>query len=509
MKKNKIAIKLFIITSIVFILFISITLVFQVMFFEKYYINKKLNNFTMGFEKLSSTINKGKFEQQTIFNRLTKFDEENNSRSVILNDTLFSDSLFNGTLKENLGYIFFPFNKDSSGAIINIIMKEWGAVSGSQYHDYIVKGGKTLIYKKNINDISYIIGVSPIVQNGSININNVIFSMVSLQPVGDAVNTIKEFYVYIYILALALILILSFLYSLMISKPLVNLSKTASKMTELDFTVKCEIKSNDEIGELASILNFLSQKLDKTLTQLKTTNEKLREDIEKERQLEIMRKEFVAGVSHELKTPITLISGYAEALKDDIVATKDKDFFVDVILDESKKMDYLIKDMLDLAQLETGNLKMSFEKFNIVELLNFVLKKFTKKMEEKNIRINTWVPDNYAIVNGDVLRIEQVLVNLISNAMRYVPIGGLIIFNIEKSEDSFILSIENEGNHIPEDEITKIWERFYKVDKSRRRDVEGTGIGLSIVKNILILHNSKFGVENTEIGVKFFFILDN
>ena len=507
MKRSRIAIKLFIITSIVFILFISITLIFQVMFFEKYYINKKLNNFTTGFEKLSNTINKGKLEQQPIFNSLAKFDEQNSSRSVILNDTLFSDSLFNKTLKANLGYIFFPFNKDSSEAIINVITKEWIDVSGSQFHDYIVKGGKKLIYKKKINDINYIIGVSPIIQNG--NTNNVIFSMVSLQPVGDAVNTIKEFYVYIYVLALALIIILSYLYSLMISKPLVNLRKTASRMTELDFTAECEIKSNDEIGELAGILNFLSQKLDKTLTQLKTTNEKLMEDIEKERQLEIMRKEFVAGVSHELKTPITLISGYAEALKDDIVATSDRDFFVDVIIDESRKMDYLIKDMLDLSQLETGNLKMSFEKFDIVELLNFVLRKFSKKMEEKSISVNTKVPDNYAVINGDILRIEQVLVNLISNAIRHVPMGGRIIFVIEKCGDSFLLSVENEGKHIPLDEIDKIWERFYKIDKSRSRDMEGTGIGLSIVKNILILHNSKFGVVNTKIGVKFSFTLDN
>lgn len=504
MKNHKISFKLFLITSAVFIFFISVTLVLQILFFQKYYISKKVDSFEKDINNLSTVLSSTSINENTVSEKFQKFDNDNNSKSVIFNIAKFDSHLMFGTLQSDFGYIY-TYDKKVNSSIIPLLIREWLSINQSQYHDYIVKNKKTYIHQKVIGNTNFIIGIAPIVRNNTV--DNVIFSQVSLQPVGDAVKTMKEFYIYIYIFALLLIFVLSSIYSMMISKPLVKLKKTASKMTELDFTAKCEINSNDEIGELGGVLNFLSEKLDKTLSELKDSNEKLKEDIEKERQLEIMRKEFVAGVSHELKTPITLIGGYAEALKDNIVEAKDKDFFVDVILDESNKMDYLIKDMLDLSQLETGNLKMNFEEFNISDLLNFVLKKFSRNIADKNLKIETNICRSFAIVNGDVIRIEQVLINLISNAMRYVPDGGVIKLTIENNGEEFVTSVENEGQHIPEDELDKIWERFYKIDKSRTRETEGTGIGLSIVKNILHLHKSTFGVVNTDLGVKFYFSL--
>lgn len=505
MRNNKIAVKLFLVTSVVFVLFISVTLVFQILFFQKYYISKKIDNFTENLKSFSSTISTETLNQEIATEKFKKFDASNNSLSAILNITQFNYHMTNGTLQLDQQYMLYAFDKKVNSSIIPLLIKEWINTSQSKYHNYIFKDKKTLIYQKTLEDTNYIVGVSPIVKNGKV--DNIIFSLVSLQPVGDAVDTLRSFYVYIYIFAIVLIFILSMLYSIMISKPLVKLKKTASKMTELDFTTVCDVKSKDEIGELGGILNFLSEKLGKTLGELKDSNEKLKADIEKERQLEIMRKEFVAGVSHELKTPLTLISGYAEALKDDIVEAKDKEFFVDVILDESRKMDYLIKDMLDLSQLETGNLMMNFEEFNICDVLNFVLKKFSINVMEKNVVLETMLCDNCTLVTGDINRIEQVLVNLISNAMKYVSSGGVIKVIIEKIGEELIISVENEGQHIPEEEFEKIWERFYKIDKSRNREALGTGIGLSIVKNILLLHESNFGAINTELGVKFYFSL--
>lgn len=506
MKNSKIAIKLFLITTVVFVFFISVTLMCQILFFEKYYISKKQDNFEKDLRKLSGTIGGDTINQNTAIEKFKKFDDDNNSKTLLVNITEFNYRMINGTLLSDQGYMFFAFDKKLNGPIINMLIREW-TLASRMHNDYVLRDKNTLIYQKNISGTNYIVGVAPIVKNNAV--KNVIFSMVSLHPVGDAVNTMKEFYIYIYIFAILLIVILSYIFSLMISKPLVNLKKAATKMTELDFTTKCEVETRDEIGELGDALNFLSEKLDKTLGELRDSNEKLKEDIEKERQLEVMRKEFVAGVSHELKTPITLIGGYAEALKDNIVDSKDKDFFVDVILDESKKMDFLIKDMLDLSQLETGNLKMNLEEFNISELIGFVLKKFSKNIADKNLRVETDITEESAVVKGDVIRLEQVLVNLMSNAIRHVTEGGLIKLKVDNIGDKYMISIENEGNHIPEDELDKIWERFYKVDKSRNRGAEGTGIGLSIVKNILVLHDSTFGVNNTELGVKFYFSLKN
>lgn len=508
MKNNRIALKLFLITSVVFILFITATIIFQNLFFEKYYVRKKYNNFTNSLKSLSDSLSKSKLDKDTASSKFRKFDDENNSKSIIINVEQYYYHLANGTIVSDLGgYAFFTLDKKANETTILQLIKEWFYASRSQTeHDDVINNKKILIKTRNINNTDYIIGIAPIIKNNTV--GNIVISMASLQPVGDAVNTMKEFYIYIYVIAVLLILILSFLYSIMISKPLVKLKNAAFKMTELDFSTKCDVSSRDEIGELGGILNFLSEKLDKTLGELKTSNDKLKEDIEKERQLEIMRKEFVTAVSHELKTPITLIGGYAEALKDNIGTPEDNDFFVDIIMDEANKMDFLIKDMLDLSQLESGAYKMNFEKFNIVDLTEFVIKKFSRKIKERQIRFEINKDNSCVIVSGDIHRIEQVLVNLISNAIRHVEEAGIIKIEIKNYDNRYVISVENQGKHIDPEEQEKIWQRFYKIDKSRNREDEGTGIGLSIVKNILTQHNSNFGVENTELGVKFYFTLE-
>ncbi len=292
----------------------------------------------------------------------------------------------------------------------------------------------------------------------------------------------------------------------MVTKPLLELNDSASKMADLDFSKKCNINREDEIGNLADTLNFLSENLNKSLTSLKDANYKLEEDIEKERRLEKMRKEFVAAVSHELKTPISLIGGYAEGLKDDIFEGEEKDYYIDVIIDESKKMANLVADMLDLSQLESGNFKLVKEEFYIDELLKTTIKKFAAVFNDKNIKFDINFIENTK-VHADWSRMEQVITNFITNAIRHTNEDGSIMVNIEQQEDRVLISIENTGENISEDEIDKIWDNFYKIDKARTRKLGGTGIGLAIVKNILMLHGSEYGVKNTDKGVKFYFTL--
>jgi len=334
-----------------------------------------------------------------------------------------------------------------------------------------------------------------------------VYAFSSLQPVNEAVQVIKEFYLYFYIGALITILLLSFVYSNMIAKPLIKITKAASKMAKLDFTEKCEVSSEDEIGALATSLNLLSENLNVALTSLKDANIKLEQDIEKEKKLTEMRKDFVAAVSHELKTPITLIEGYTLALNDDVLEGAEKQYFIDVIMDESKKMNSLVSDMLDLSQLESGNFKLTKEDFFLNELLKSVTKKFSSILKEKKIELEINYIQNIK-VNADWNRIEQVMTNYMTNAIRHTKDGGFITVTMINIEDAICVEVENSGNKIEISETNKIWDNFYKIDKSRTRMLGGTGLGLSIVKNIMLLHGGSYGVENTEIGVKFYFILN-
>lgn len=326
----------------------------------------------------------------------------------------------------------------------------------------------------------------------------------SFQPVNEAVEVISKYYPYLFILALAFILIVSLVFSKIVSEPLLELNRVASRMTNLDFTAVSNIKSNDELGNLSKNLNELSRNLNSSLTELKEANSKLKDDIEKEREQEQIRKEFVADVSHELKTPLGVIKGFAEGIKDGIYENK-KDYYLDVIVDEIDKMNHMIKEMLELSQFESNAFKIVQSKFYLDRLMNVIREKFRGLEQEKSLIVNTNL--SKSLVYADKNKIDQVLVNFYSNALRYTPEHGVINIHISETSDEVIFSIENTSSKFTPENLEKIWNRFYRVDKSRSRSLGGSGLGLSIARNILELHSSRFGVENTETGVKFYFSL--
>ncbi|SFT20408.1 cell wall metabolism sensor histidine kinase WalK [Paenibacillus sp. BC26] len=335
----------------------------------------------------------------------------------------------------------------------------------------------------------------------------VLFAVSSLQPVSDAGMVIKDFYLYFYGLAVVLILLLSFLYSGMITKPLRKLNQVALRLSKLDFSVKSGIKRNDEIGSLSQTFDFLSDNLQHALGELQAANVQLKEEFEKEKQLEAMRREFVAGVSHELKTPISLISGYAEGLRDGIGGAEKREQYLGVIMDETSRMSGLVNDMLDLAQLESGKYRLVSGSFDLRACANAFMQRHAEPLERKAIALNVLLPDEPAEMTayGDRFRLEQVLANLMSNAIRHTSQGRAIELRIVEEPDRWLLSLWNEGEAIPEAELKRIWEQFYRTDHSRSRELGGTGIGLAIVKHILLLHGSTFGVRNHGSGVEFYF----
>lgn len=325
-----------------------------------------------------------------------------------------------------------------------------------------------------------------------------LFAMTSLQPVNEAAGIINDYYVYIIIVALLLVLLTSFYYSRQIARPLLRISRTTRQMANLDFSEKIPVTTKDEIGDLSGNINELSERLHAHILQLE-------QDIEKEKQLEHTRKEFIAGVSHELKTPLSVIQSCLAILNDGVASHKREHYFA-AMEDEVGRMNVLIDDMLELAKYESDTYKMDTGSFSIDAVINRVCTKLTPDFAAKQLLLQTsLIP---AQVQGNERRIEQVIVNFLTNAISYTPEQESIYVNASEERDTILICIENKGAHIPDEQLEKVWDRFYRGETSRHRSTGGTGLGLAISKKILEMHGVPYGVNNTSDGVMFYFQLN-
>ncbi len=336
------------------------------------------------------------------------------------------------------------------------------------------------------------------------NKKEVIIAVGSERHIIEAKRLLSDYQRYILITSLILIIILSYFYSSALLKPILIIIDKAKKMANLDFSEKISIKRNDELGSLSESLNILSTNLSNNIKELEDANKKLIDDIERERNLENLRKEFVSGVSHELKTPLGIIRGYVEGVKDGVF--DDNNYYLDVVIEETKKMDALVIDMLELSKLESENFKINKERFDIINHISDIINKFEYSLMEKNLSIDFITNKKEIFVYADEFRIDQVITNYIKNAIRHSLKDESIIISIEENDD-ILFSVQNKGDKIPEDKISKVWNRFYRVDYSRNRSKGDIGLGLSIVRNIIDAHNGSYGVENTKDGVRFYFSL--
>ena len=298
------------------------------------------------------------------------------------------------------------------------------------------------------------------------------------------------------------------------TEPILELNDIAKRMAKLDFSKKYqENGAEDEINNLGKSINEMSRKLETTIKQLRTSNTELERDIEEKSKIDEMRRTFISDVSHELKTPIALIQGYSEGLIENVNSDEEnRKFYAEVIQDEANKMDKLVKELLELMKLEYGGRKFNNTNFNIVELVNEVIRKSKVMLEEKKVKIEFNLSEEINVFADDFY-IEQVISNYITNAIKHVKeIDGKKVIsivnevNIEKNKVR--VKIFNTGENIAEEHINRIWNRFYKVDESRNRTDGGTGIGLSFVKAIMNNYGNRYGVTNKDDGVEFYFDLD-
>lgn len=482
--KKSIWVKLFSIITIFALIIVGISWLINIKYLESFYIKKKEDSLIEYGQEIKKTFanNSGDIDIEL---KLEKIEKSINGDIMIFSPQ--GQLKYSSSTRKQLGRISgggmekFPFTNED--------------------HKVLVEG-RTII-KKYLHPN---LGIEFLTLGLILPNEDFLMIDISVADINESVAIANDFYIYIVIASLLIGTVVAFLISKWFTKPIIKLNSVAKSMSNLNFDKRYEVKTNDEIGELGKSINYLSERLSTTIFDLNQANEKLKEDIERERKIDLMRKEFISSVSHELKTPIALVQGYAEGLKDNIASDiEDRSFYCEVIIDETEKMNKLVKDLLNISQIESGHISLDVEKFDLIDTVEGVVNKYRPILNEKKISLCINKEINNAMVSGDVPRIEQVLVNFINNALNHINSKRFLSINISSSEDRVKVGIFNTGNNIEKHEIEKIWQSFYKVDKARTRKYGGTGLGLSIVKGILDLHNSNYGVINRDDGVEFWF----
>ncbi|MBR2950142.1 MAG: HAMP domain-containing protein [Lachnospiraceae bacterium] len=330
----------------------------------------------------------------------------------------------------------------------------------------------------------------------------------ALEGIRDSVTIANRFLMYIGVLAMVSCGIIIWVVSRKITDPILELADISQRMTNLDFEARYTGKNKNEIALLGANINQLSDTLEKTISELKTANNELLKDIEKIEKTDEMRREFIANVSHELKTPIALIQGYAEGLLDGISEDPEsRAYYCEVIVDEASKMNQMVKKLLTLNQLEFGNEKVAMERFDITSLVSGCLQSAELLANQNEITVKMEETPAY-YVWGDEFRIEEVFMNYFSNAVNHCRREKIIEVLVQPVNERIRVTVFNTGEPIPQESLPLIWDKFYKVDKARTREYGGSGVGLSIVRAIMESVHQPYGVQNYENGVAFWFELE-
>lgn len=496
MKKFKnalksVRVKLFITLSFVILLIIAFLILVNNFVFGQFYIYSK----TKALKSVYEVVNNYYINSQNI-------DLEIQLERIAINNN------FDILIKNDQNVNVYTSNKDFFSTLgqMNEMTSRFNANLGEMIEkeeDFTIKK-----IKDNKNDITYIL-LSATLDN-----DYLLYIRIPITSIQESVKISNNF---LYLMAGFAILIAAVIVSYVSRKfgdPITELNDIARKMSNLDFSHRYRITdTEDEINNLGKSINVMSDKLEKTIKQLRNTNIELEKDIEEKSQIDEMRKSFISDVSHELKTPIALIQGYSEGLLENVNTDEEsRKFYAEVILDETNKMDRLVKQLLELMKLEYGKREFEDKPFNMVELEKEVVIKSQVMLEEKEVQIKLKTVDEINVLADDFY-IEQVMSNYLTNAIKHVKaVNGEKYIQVENvvnvDKNKVRVKVFNTGDNIAEEDIARIWNRFYKIDESRNRENGGTGIGLSFVKAIMSNYGNVYGVINKENGVEFYLELD-
>ena len=462
-----------------------------------FYQNEKVSEIKEAYLKIDNEVMKIGSSGQHIIDESTEESVINDSLKSIILDYSNKYNITIALVDSFTNKAIYSSAREGDGLISRI---QDGFI-GNQNQDILYTNNNyTIILHKTIQNTSFIEGFGYCSDN-----QTMVIMSTPVASLKESVSISNRFLIYMAIIGFIITVILTFIIAKMITYPILELAEISNKMGKLDFTAKYIGNRSDEIQTLGLNMNYMSDRLKKAIDELQEANELLKEDIKRKEAIDEMRKDFIENVSHELKTPIALIQGYAEGLNEGLCEDEEsRKYYTEVILDESEKMNKMVKQLLTLSSLESGNSILHKENFNLTSLIESVLGSISILIGEKNVNIE-FDSDKEIFLNADEFKIEEVVTNYISNSIHHVSDSGEIKINVSDDGENITFSVYNTGNPIPEKDLNNIWEKFFKVDKAHSRAYGGSGIGLSIVKAIVEAHNGTVAVRNILDGVEFSF----
>ena len=454
-------------------------------FLEKYYISNKKSEFIKVYTMVQEGVENGTISSETPEKDLGRLTEKNNI-SIAVIDSEYNVVYTNVREKQMMVVQLFGYLYDKN-------------------HQEVLEKTDSYDICKSVdpqNNTEYL------TMWGSFDNGDIFIMRSPLESIRSAVTIFNRFIGVVGGSVILVSVLLAWYFSKRITEPIMELATLSQKMADLDFDAKYTSGGSNEIGVLGENFNRMSERLEQTISNLKEANYKLQKDIEQKEKRENMRSEFLGNVSHELKTPIALIQGYAEGLKEGVNDDPEsREFYCEVIMDEAGKMNRMVKNLLALNQLEFGEDDVQFERFDITSLISGVLQSLDILIEQKEAQV-IFRHKNPIYVWADEFKVEQVVRNYVNNALNHVDGEKVIEIKITQENDMAKITVFNTGTPIPEEDLPHIWEKFYKVDKARTREYGGNGIGLSIVKAIMDSFGKGYGAINHTNGVEFWFELD-
>ena len=454
-------------------------------FLEKYYISNKKSEFIKVYTMVQEGVENGTISSETPEKDLGRLTEKNNI-SIAVIDSEYNVVYTNVREKQMMVVQLFGYLYDKN-------------------HQEVLEKTDSYDICKSVdpqNNTEYL------TMWGNFDNGDIFIMRSPLESIRSAVTIFNRFIGVVGGCVILVSVLLAWYFSKRITEPIMELATLSQKMADLDFDAKYTSGGSNEIGVLGENFNRMSERLEQTISNLKEANYKLQKDIEQKEKRENMRSEFLGNVSHELKTPIALIQGYAEGLKEGVNDDPEsREFYCEVIMDEAGKMNRMVKNLLALNQLEFGEDDVQFERFDITSLISGVLQSLDILIEQKEAQV-IFRHKNPVYVWADEFKVEQVVRNYVNNALNHVDGEKVIEIKITQENDVAKITVFNTGTPIPEEDLPHIWEKFYKVDKARTREYGGNGIGLSIVKAIMDSFGKGYGAINHTNGVEFWFELD-
>ena len=459
---------------------------FNKYFLEKNYLEYKRDNLLEIYSKLEEADMQSGFGDSEFENEILELCNNYNVSFVVTDassNTLYSNIKDPGQISRQLRDIVFSRDK-----IDKKIVEENDEYSLSYMHDPSTGTEYAVLWGDLAEDSFFMVRTA-------------------LESVRESARIANKMLMGISVIALIIAAVVIWLISNSVTKPIKKLVEVSEHMSAMDFEVRYTGHYNNEMDSLGENINLLADSLKDNIGRLKTANLELQRDVEARMHADERRKEFLANVSHELKTPIALIQGYAEGLKDGVIEDEEsRDYYCDVIMDETRKMNHLVKYLISLNQVESGDDVMVIERFDLDALIGASINSFAQMCEQQGISM-IYNSEPGLFVWGDEYQVEEVLRNYISNAVHYCGGRKEIVIRAERIDDKIRTYVFNSGDPIPEESLGRLWEKFYKVDKARTREYGGSGLGLSIVKAIMDSLHQAYGVRNVDDGVEFYFEL--